>query len=90
MKTDTLTRYAGLLTLPVAVAAVVATAEAPRAVRPAARPDHRIAPQAPNLARTDAPFDWLWSEADPFAEENISEAVALEARHAAEDNRDLA
>ena len=51
MKTDTLTRYAGLLTLPVAVAAVVATAEAPRSVRPAARPDHRIAPQAAKIGR---------------------------------------
>ncbi|MDF8332647.1 hypothetical protein [Novosphingobium cyanobacteriorum] len=90
MKTDTLTRYAGLLTLPVAVAAVVATAEAPRNLRPAARPDHRIAPQALNHAHADAPLDWLWSEIDPFADEDVGDAAALEARHAAEDNRDLA
>jgi hypothetical protein len=93
MMNDLLIRYAGLLTLPAAVAAVVISAELPHS--PGTSADVRNVYGAAALdVRAPAPanrgFAWIEEDAiDPFADEDLDESAALEARLAAEDNLEL-
>jgi hypothetical protein len=99
MINDSLNRYAGLLTLPVAMAAVVVSAAVPLGAnaqtslaQTKTHTMHRPSVHGSSgLARIEPEQLWLEAEAlDPFADEDLDEGAALEARMAAEDSLELA
>ena len=98
MLNNSLTRYSGLLSVPAAVAVAVITAAVPlgaHAQEPLAQAgahpvetgaDHRSGNRSliePDLVLRDP------AGLDPFADEDLAEDLAFEARLAAEDNLEL-
>jgi hypothetical protein len=93
MLNNSLTRYSGLLSVPAAVAVAVITAAVPlstHAQEPLARADAR--PLDTAAARWSAHRSLIEPDLvplDPFADEELADDLALEARLAAEDNLEL-
>ncbi len=98
MLNNSLTRYSGLLSVPAAVAVAVITAAVPlgaHAQEPLAQAGAH--PVETGAAHRSAHHSWIEPDLvlldaaalDPFADEDLAEDRALEARLAAEDNLEL-